>query len=359
MKTSRTALAVALGTAMVPASVMANDDITVSVTVPVEVQYENTYKTTDNSGGSDLFTTIEPEIVVGLPHGFSLQAGLTLEPLRDRNPREDRAFKSHGAYIGTLQLVWEHDAVMLHAGKFTPTFAFSEGRGLYGDTFQGDYELTERLGFGGAVTVPVENVADVTVAASLFTRDRTSLSDAAITSRERLQYSDGTPGNTKGLNNGTIAVDIVPAAVPDLLVRASYMRQGKGQGDTADQSAWGLGATYGIEVAEDVVVSPMIDWVRGSDADGFTDATSTPGATTNHLTAGVAVAVGPWFGTLAHGVRTYKDPVTPTQRDRFTQVSAGYEFDFGLGLEAGWMRLHEGGDKYSTVGLLAAYTLEF
>ncbi len=359
MNTSRVAVMAALGVIAVPVSATANDDITVNVTVPVEVQYQNVYKTTDNTGGSDLFTTIEPEIFVGLPHGFSLQAGLTLEPLRDRDPREHRAFKSHGAYIGTLQLVWEHDAVMLHAGKFTPVFAFTEGRGLYGDTFMGDYELTERLGFGGAVAVPVGNIADVTVAASLFTRDRSVLGESVITSRDRLKYSDGTPGNTKGLENGTIAVDVVPAAVPDLLVRASYMHQGKGQGDAADQSAWGLGATYGVEVAEDVVVSPMIDWVRNSDAVGFTDATSTPGARGDNITAGVAVAVGPWFGTLAHGWRTIKDPAAATVRDRFTQVSAGYEFDFGLGLEAGWMRLHEAGEKYSTVGLLAAYTLEF
>lgn len=364
MKTSRMALAAALGSAMgaacLPVSAMANDDVTVSFAVPIEVQYDNTYSATDpDAEGSDLYTTIEPELVIGLPHGFSVEAGVTFEPLRDRDPREHRAFKSHGAYVNTLQLVWESDPVTLNAGKFTPSFAFDEAPGMFGDTFMGEYELVERVGFGGAVALPIEGVADIAVTASLFTRDRSVLGEAAFTSRERLEFSDGTVGNTEGLENGAVAVDISPAAIPGLLVRGSYLHQGKGEGDTADQDAWGLGATYEIEVAEGVVVSPLVDWVHSSDTIGFTDGVSTPGARSDTVTAGVQVAVGPYFGTLTHGMRSIKDPAAPTQRDRFTQVSAGYEFDFGLGLEAGWVRVKEANETSSTVGVLATYGLEF
>ncbi|MFA7429774.1 MAG: hypothetical protein WCZ23_06435 [Rhodospirillaceae bacterium] len=353
-----TALAV-LGITAAPLSAMADDGITLSVTVPVYGQYDNTYTATDNSEGSDLYATIEPEIIVGLPRGFSLQAGLVFEPVSDRDPGRDRAFKSHGAYVQTLQLVWEAEPFMVHAGKFTPTFGFDETHGMYGDTFLSDYELTERLGFGGAVTVPIDGIADVTLAASLFTRDRSFLSESTITSRDHLRTSDGTPGNTKGLKNGAVAIDLRPAPHPELLIRASYLRQGKGQGDASGQTAYGLGATYEYALSEDVAIAPMIDWVRAHDTIGFTDGTSTPGARTDTITAGGRLSYGQWFGTLTHGARIIKDPAAPTIRDRFTQVSAGYEFDIGLALETGWMRLHDTGEKSSTVGVVASYAWEF
>lgn len=356
------ALVAAITVASTPVLAEEESAVTVDMAIPVEVQYDRTYRATDDDAeGSDLFTTIEPEIGVGLPQGFSIQAGLTFESLREREPREHRTFKSHGLYVRTLQVMWEAEPFTLHAGKFAPVFQFDGGhaRGMYADTFMGDYELVERLGVGGSVEVPVEGIADITVAASLFTRDRSFLGKSLVTSRERLRLSDGTPGNTRSLENGTIALDLRPQPHPELLLRASFLRQGKGRGDEASQTAWGLGADYEFAVSDDVVIAPMIDWVHGRDAWGFAEAESIDGARTDTVTTGVQVTVGPWFGTVSQGWRSLRAPSEPDQSDRFTQVSVGYEFDFGLGVEAGWMRLHEAGERSSTVGAKAAYTLEF
>ncbi|MGC2857189.1 hypothetical protein ACM64Y_17100 [Novispirillum sp. DQ9] len=350
----------ALGLAAAPAAAWAEESA-ISISVPVEVQLDHVSDADDNSEGTDLTTTIEPEITVGLSHGLSLVAGLVFEPVKDRLPGTDRAFKNNGLYVQTLMVAWEAEPFTLHAGKFTPVFGFDgdHARGMYADTFLGDYELTERLGFGGSATLPIDGVGDVTVAASLFTRDRSPLAGSIITDRGRLAYGDGTPGNTDSLENGTIAVDFVPAHLPDLLVRASYLHQGKGLGDTANQDAYGLGADYSIEVADGVTVAPMVDWVRSHDAVGFTDGASIAGARTDTITTGVQLAAGPWYGTLTQGWRTIDD-TTPTEiNDRFTQITAGYEFDFGLAVEAGWMGLRDGGVDSTTVGFLMGYGFEF
>lgn len=350
----------ALGLAAAPTAAWA-EQADISIAVPVEVQVDHVSDADDGSEGTDFTTTIEPEVVLGLSHGLSVQAGFVLEPVQDRIGGEDRFFEDHGAYVQTLQLIWEADGFTLNAGKFTPVFSFDpdHARGMYGDSFLGDYELTERLGFGAGTTFTAEGVGEFGVAAALFTRDRSPLARSIITDRGRLRTSDGTPGNTDGLENGTLAVDFVPAFAPDLLLRASYLHQGRGQGDTADQDAYGLGADYTWEVSEGLTVAPMIDWVRSHDVIGFTDGTSVPGSRTDTVTTGVQVAYGPWFGNLTHGWRDINDPVAGDSVDDFTQLTAGYEFDFGLALEAGWLDLDDGGVDSTTFGFQMAYGWEF
>lgn len=350
----------ALGLAAAPATAWA-EEANISISLPVEVQLDHVSDADDGSEGTDLYTKIEPEIVVGLSHGLSIQAGLVLEPVQDRIAGDDRFFEDEGLFVQTLQLVWETDTFTANIGKFTPVFAFDPdfANGMYGDTFLGDYELTERLGFGATSTLPIENVADVTFTGALFTRDRSPLAGSIITDRGHLRLSDGTPGNTDSLENGTIAVDLVPAFAPDLLVRASYLHQGGGQGDTADQNAYGLGASYVWEVTEDLSLSPMVDWVYSDNALGFTDGAGSPGVSSHTVTAGIGLAYGPWFGSLTHGWRDTTDPVGGDNSDDFTQLTAGYAFDFGLSIEAGWMDLDDSGVHSTTFGTVVAYGWEF
>lgn len=350
----------ALGLAAAPTAAWAEDSA-ITISLPVEVQVDHVSDASDGSDGTDVFTTIEPEVNIGLSHGLSIQAGFTLEPVQDRLGGDDRYFEDHGAYVSTLQLIWETDSFTANVGKFTPVFALEPdyANGMYGDTFLGDYELTERLGAGASVAVPVEGVADITFTGALFMRDRSPLAGSIITDRGSLSLSDGTPGNTESLENGTFAVDVVPAALPDLLIRASYLHQGKGQGDTADQDAYGLGAAYSWEVNEDLSFTPMVDWVRSHDVIGFTDGASVAGSRNDTITTGLGVAYGPWFGSVTQGWRNIDGAGALNSEDDFTQVSVGYAFDMGLSVEAGWLDQDNGGVDSTTFGAVVAYGWEF
>lgn len=266
-----------------------------SGSIDVTVQDDKVFNASDNSDGNDLYLTVESATQLHLTDSFRVEAGLTFEPVQDRLAGDDRTFDDHGLYVDTLHMVFERDNYMINAGKFTAPFGLAHDvvPGLYGDTFTESYELTERLGAGVGLSLPVEGVATVALSAALFKLDTSVFSRSAVTDRGRLHRNDGGLGNTSGLENYSATLDVTDIdALPGLILRASYLRQGEGVGDTEDATAWGLGAAFEHEVAEGFTLTPMIEYVRSEDAIGINEATSVPGGSQSYLTAGIGIGHG-------------------------------------------------------------------
>ncbi|NWH08560.1 MAG: hypothetical protein HXY22_07975 [Alphaproteobacteria bacterium] len=333
---------------LAPATVFAHDHEhdypAFSGVIPIELQYDNTYDSTaPGNEASDLYFTIEPEFVLEANEWLSFTAGLVFEPVEDLDPYEDRAFEDHGLFVETLKADIALDPVTITLGKFTPAFAYAVDvvPGVVGDLFAEDVEVTERIGAGISAEIETDGAGTFLIGGSAFFRDTTFLSDSAFESRGELDEADGGIGNTEDLSNFVINAGLSDAfGAKGLTLHGAFMHQAGGAGDLSDQDAYLLAASWDFVINEEdgVVLTPVVEWAHSEDAVGFGDAASAPGADQSVLTLGLGLTAGPWNVAAVYGDRDTEDPglyVGGDVDEEFWQLSAGYAFDFGLGLDLG------------------------
>ncbi len=331
----------------------------VSGAVGIEVQSDHIVHSEDGVGGSDTYAKIEAAVDLHLTPELRLSFVGKLEPVLDLDPDQDRVFDDHGAWLDNLVLVYETERFGVYGGKFGATFGLHDAVvGLYGDTFTGDYEVNERIGFGGMANAALDGVGAVTVNASIFTRDDTFAADSILTGRGQLDRDDGGAGNTEGLNNYAVTLDFEPAFAEGLVLRAGVLRQDGGTGVGEDMLAYELGAVYEIEVTDDLILAPMVDYIHFDDNTDGVDGTVVDGAGQDVVTLGVAAGYGPWFGGVSGGFRSNDDATTTTD-ESFFQVSAGYAFEIGVTAELGWVSSDIEDNRSDVVGVMVGYGIEF
>ena len=114
---------------------------------------------------------------------FYIDGVAVFENIQDREPNESNFFDNEGIFIEEIKLNYERGAWGAFAGKFNPGFgiAWDYGRGIWGEDFAEDYEITERLGFGASYTFDTETYGSHTLTASTFFADTTFQSGSVIT----------------------------------------------------------------------------------------------------------------------------------------------------------------------------------
>jgi hypothetical protein len=337
-----------------------------TVVVPIEIQNDGNFKS-DDSGKvrNDLYTTIEPEITVGILPGLTFLAHGVLEPLRDPRQHENRFFRSQGIYLQDLYLNYEAALARdgpsalkfrVWGGKFSPKFgtAWDAAPGIYGTDFAEDYEFKGRLGFGGGLILDHAALGMHSLSASTFVLDRSVLAGAAITKRGRPVLADGGPSNTQGLQSFHVMLEgkKLPA-LEGLSYHVSYIHQGVRGGP----SERGIALTLAYEgELGGYTIKPLIEYVHFFNADGVS------GQTRNYLTTGVSVARNGWEFTFSHTFRHTHTPMAGTVRDDLFAVSGGYTFKNdvfknGLGVALGYSYRNEDSAATHTIGVLLTYKL--
>ncbi|HOO50279.1 MAG TPA: hypothetical protein PLK94_03210 [Alphaproteobacteria bacterium] len=247
---------------------------TLSAEIGIEIQNDYVYDSDDHDEEvNNLRAKIEPYITLGITEEIALEAGLVFEQVRDPDAGDDSYFDGEGLFAEELKLTYTTDTFGLYAGKFNPQFgtAWEQGLSIYGNDFAEDYELTERIGFGGTCTVETENLGTHTFAANLFFADTSFLTDSAITSRGRTSKSDGGASNTENLNSFSVAMDSENIfQVEGLNSHFGYRNQHHGDADAGFDTEHGfaLGLFYTIPVNEDLEAALKGEWVRLNNADG-------------------------------------------------------------------------------------------
>ncbi|MCZ6860163.1 MAG: hypothetical protein O7I42_07780 [Alphaproteobacteria bacterium] len=333
------------------------------ITIPIEVQNNGNFAS-DVPGNrlNDLFTTIEPEITVGILKGLTFITHVVLDPVRDASPGDSRFFSNHGLYIEESYLQYKAYlrksegsafAIRIYGGKITPNFgsAWDVAPGIFGTDFAEDYELTERIGFGGAVTWESGAFGNHTLSASTFVLDRTILSEALITRRPRTLLADGGPSNTKGLRSFAVALDgeNIPG-LKGLAYHIAFVKQGM-RGAPAERG-FAVGLTHSFE-AGNVTIKPIFEIVNFWNTGGATD------TDTLYLTSGVSVERGGWHTSLSGTLRSTSMAGAGKVRDTLIQVSGGYKFHNGFGIELGYSHRNETSIATHTIGVLLTYELSF
>lgn len=323
--------------------------------ISVELENDTTVSSEDPDGEiNDLNATIEPGVTVHFTPEFSFTAHAVFDAVRDPDPGKNRYLDGHGLYLDELHLDYETDQFSLIGGKFTPNFgkAWDEAPGVFGSGMAEDYELAERIGFGGSYTYESEKVGKHSLSTSLFFLDTSPLSGATITSRPRNFKSDGGPSNTETPISVAVALDGTLPAPTGLAYHLAFVNQAEGEGDTADERALAFALARGFK-AGDVEITPLVEYVHLWNADAVKDQSR------DYVT--VALGLG-WQNWNTAAVYTRRDSdfiASEDMNDSLFQLSAGYEFPFGMTVDLGWQVLVEENITSHTIGTLLAYNLDF
>lgn len=163
-----------------------------------------------NSGDGwyrDLYPNLDTAVSLEAGNGFAVNADITIEPMTDPEPGQNRAFADIGAYFSTLNLSYETDDFSLLAGQFEPNFgrAWDVSPGLYGSFLAEDYGLSDRIGVEGSYFFNAGGFHNQATA-SVFTLDRSFLSGSILTNRSMNNINNGGAGNTNGLSSVSLTL---------------------------------------------------------------------------------------------------------------------------------------------------------
>ena len=340
-----------------PAGAGADSYPTLSGEVAIEVQDDWTYHSEDRDNElNDLFTKTEPTLVTHFTREFSLTLHGVLEPIRDPGPRDDRVFDDQGLYVEDLYLSYDRDRFSIQGGKFTPNFgiAWDAAPGIYGTDVAEDYEFSERIGFGGAYAFDGKAVGTHTVSASLFFMDTSILSESVLANRPRVRRADGGAGNTEELTSFAIGLDgeEIPG-LTGLAYHLALIRQAEGVDGNSDELGYAIALSQEMTLGKDVGFNPLIEYVYFDDSGGIS------GDDKSYLTAAGELTWRDWNLALAYTWR-HTDPAgTADVDDHQFQVSAGYTFPIGIGVNVGGKIVEEAGIRSEVAGFLIDYTIEF
>lgn len=305
---------------------------------------------------NDLYFSGALGLTVGLTPMLALNLGLTAESVLDPAPSTDRTFGDIGLYVDTLNLEASLGMLTLTAGKFGPSFgsAWDITPGVYGTSFAEDYELSEMIGFGAAVEFETGAAGTITVGGNVFFADTTVLSDSAFTSRGRTSLADGGLANTESLDNFSLTIDGTDiAAMPGFSYNLGYRHLSAGVTETADEDGFAAGLAKETELANGDVIVVNGEVAYFSNYGGVSDDDAV------YLTAGLAYVHGPWHGEVAGSLRLIDYSGGGSDDDQLFQVSAGYEFENGIDVSAGYTNARVAGDTSHTLGLRLTKAFEF
>lgn len=228
--------------------------------IPIEIKSELTYAA---DGDNERWLTdadIEPYLTLKLTDHIGVESGLVLEQVKGPDPGDTEFFSGHGLYVEQLKATWTGEALSAYAGKYNPVFGIAWGKapGIWSDEFTEDYEMTERLGAGGAARFGGGAWGEHTLSAGTFFSDTSFLSGSLGTGRGRTSLSDGGASNTEDFSSFTLALDSkAPANIRGLETHAGFRHQAAGDKDPSGDSenGYALGATYEFPVQDRYAVA--------------------------------------------------------------------------------------------------------
>ncbi len=320
---------------------------------------------------ANVFSDSEANFGLFLTREFSIQTTFHLDQVKEQE--KGGFLRGQAMFLEQAFVNYETSGYAAYAGKFNPQFGMFWDRapGVYGDAFsKEDYQLTEAIGAGGAVKFDTLSFGSHELGAAGWFKDNTSLSWSLMNrpsfgadttlrvGQNRRAY--GGAGNTAGPQSWSASLRGDQFAIaPNLAYNLDFSSLAAGVDGTARQSMLAAGLQYQVPMPKGWKLVPLAEYVRIWHVDG-----DPAGVRQDRTLVNAGLALG-WQKWTLSGVMGWRNTDAPSDgsadatRDRLTTVSLGYEFDFGLELQAGWARTRVAGDTTQTLGALATYRYRF
>jgi len=326
----------------------------------VVIELQNEYTTDSDDPATDdynnMFLRTEVAPTIQFNENFSIDGVLVFENIQDREPNEDNFFDNEGIFIEEIKLNYENGPWAAWAGKFNPGFGVGwDFRGIWGEDFAEDYEITEKIGVGASYTFETEGFGAHTFAANTFFADTTFLSGSVITKRDVLDKDDGGVSNTEDFSSFVVSLsgeDL--AGVENLYYTLGYRNQSEGDVDTGGDNENGFVVTLGhnFAVSERVEMDALVEYVDINNFEAGTD-------DNRYLTTSLITTIDDQWNVTASYTSRDIDSTVGDSDDHLFQLSGGYDFGQGTTAEIGWRNAEEGNVDTDIVGALVRHTFEF
>ncbi|MGQ0485501.1 MAG: hypothetical protein ACT4SY_09145 [Hyphomicrobiales bacterium] len=214
----------------------------------------------------DLQLAADWEIYLALTEEMKLVTAIASEPVKDRAPGEDRIFADLGTFVEKLYAEFDLEPLTVKLGKFEPVqgWASPELNGIHATDLAGNLDTEERWGVETGFAFAAAGL-DHLLTASLFSIDRTALSESIFTNRGRTALSDGGAGNTKGISSLALYLSGCAEAEPeDCYSEGSYgyrlgFRYQKAGRATQEQIDLGITPDDEVGIVADAIRSVRLD----------------------------------------------------------------------------------------------------
>lgn len=325
--------------------------------VAFELENDWNYKSDDRSNlNNDLYLKVEPSATVRLAQGWSVFGHAVMEPVGSVAKFEHRVFEDIGLYVEELFFEFSADRFGAKAGKLNAGFgvAWDRAPGLYGTDLAEDYEISERIGLVGVWNIFSGEYGDHTVSGATFFADTTIFSESFFRGRGDTREEDGGSSNTESFKSSVVAVN--GSRIPGMGkfgYHAAFMRQAAGVGNASDEKSFALAGYSSFDLGDGLTFEPLAEIVRQIDQGGNI------GLDRSYIVLAGQFLWKGWNLALSATERYIDNTTTANNTDSHFQVSAGYEFDFGLAVDVGWKVSEDSGTETRTLGILAAYAIEF
>lgn len=328
----------------------------------IVMELQNDYSVNSDDAATDehnnLFLRTEVAPTIAINENLFIDGVAVWEDIQDREPNDDNFFDNEGAFIEEIKLNYENGPWAAWAGKFNPGFgiAWDFGRGIWGEDFAEDYEITEKIGVGGAYTFDMADMGSHTLAASTFFADTTFLSGSAVTKRDKLDKSDGGVSNTENFSSFVLSLEGDNlAGVESLYYKLGYRHQDEGDVSAGGDDETGYVATLGhvFTVTDRVAVDALIEF---ADIENFAAGTND----NQYFTTSFVTTIDEqWNIAASYTSRDISVQGGSDVDDHIFQLSGGYDFGQGTTAELGWRNSEEAGVDTDIVGALIRHTFAF
>lgn len=259
----------------------------------------------------------------------------------------DRFFDDHPLFIEQLTVNYDDDYYGAYIGKFNPNIGVDahDVPGWFGIFIFEEFEITERLGFGGYGELNGHRL-DV----STFFADITFLQESALYDRETIDGEDGGVANTEDFSS--FSAQISGDIIEPISYYVGYVHQGHDAGDDEDRFIIGLNGQ--TDITDNLKLNAMIDITDIDHLDGEDDHDRT------YMTVGLGANFHNWnIGATYTKLDNDSADATEGLDGSIIQTSVGYNFGNGFGIDLGYQKSDEEGETSKRIGSLIKYHAEF
>lgn len=271
-------------------------------------------------------------------------------------PTANRAFEDEGLFVRILRAEYSvTDRLSFHAGKMTPSFALASFAtpGMFGNSYNKEIELIDRVGLGGAYLFGGGVNGEHTLTFNSFYKDTSFLSDSFGTSRGRTRLEDGGASNTEGLDSFTLSLQgSGMERFPGLTYKLGLIHQSRGVDGVADEN----GVSFSVVQTHDTARGDQ--WTFIGELAAFDNFEGTADKIV-YASAGGVYRTGPWTAVLSGTYRPRDLASAGSFHDYSLQSSIEYSFDSGISLAVAHEFRRDENLNNNRVGIRLIKTIDF
>ena len=306
----------------------------------------------------------------------------------------DRFFDDHPLIVEQLKLTISDGPFSLYGGKFNPKVGFNYERfpGVYSYQTVEEYAIKERIGVGFGVSFNAIDYGVHKLDFSTFHADTSALSDSLITKRGQTDKEDGGVSNTEDISSFAISLggsdfySLNNDIVEGLSYQLGYAEQKAGRGNEADEKRTSAGLEYRHQFSRDLearlVTEIMdIDHINGEAAHDRTHSMLALGWDYRRWNFTVSYMNVDNMVEEEHDEEEEEEGHHDEDEDEHEedeeghghehdheaegmdghifQVSLGYQFNNGIGLDWGYQYVDEEGEITERMGLMLSFGYAF